>query len=121
MKKIFVLSIMMVLALNILGQDKKTAKEIDGTWLYTADMAPYEYQSGKVIFYEENGEYKAKIDIDGFVVPIQDLKIEKSMVSCSATIEYELIKIKLTLKDGKLSGNAETSEGSIPVVLEKEN
>ena len=120
MKKLFVLSIMMVFAMNILAQDQKTAKAIEGTWLYTADMAPYEYQEGKVIFFKKDGEYKAKIDIDGYIIPTKDLKIEKSKVTCSASVDYEPITIKLTLKDGKLSGEVDTYEGVIPVKLVKE-
>jgi len=121
MKKLFVLSaLIMIFAVNTFGQDHKTVAAIKGTWVYNSEMAPYEYQTGKVIFFEEDGNLKAKIDIDGYIIPIETLEIEDAKIHCKATIEYETVNIKLVLKDGKLSGDAVTYEGSIPVKLEKE-
>lgn len=119
MKKLFIISIFLVFAVSTFAQNVKTAEAIKGTWEYTAITAPYEYQNGKVIFFKEKGDYKAKIDIEGFIIPLTDLVIEKSEISCSASIDYEIVTIKLVLKDGKLTGNVETYEGLIPVELEK--
>jgi len=120
MKKLFVITgLLMIIASSTFAQDIKTAEAVKGTWDYTADTAPYEYQSGKVIFFKEKGEYKAKIDIDGYVIPLKELKIKKSEISAIASIDYEIVTLKLELKDGKLSGTASTYEGVIPLEFEK--
>ena len=116
---VFVLVLVTVVYLEAQGQ--RTIEEIKGTWNYTASKAPYEYQKGKMIFYEESGEMKAKLEIQGDEVNTHDLKIEGSTIECRAYLDYELIKIRLTLKDGKLEGNADSSsEGLIPVSLVKD-
>ena len=82
MKKLFVVSaLLLTIALNSFAQEPITAEAIEGTWDYTSEMAPYEYQSGKVIFFKEKGSYKAKIDTDGYITPLENLKIEKSKIS----------------------------------------
>ena len=121
MKKVLAISVLfMVLGVYLNAQDQKTIKEIKGTWNYTANQAPYDYQKGKMIFYEEGGDFKAKLEIQGDVINTQNLIIEGGKIEFKAYFDYELITIRLTLKDGKLEGNADSPDGLIPVSLVKE-
>ena len=113
--------LLMMVCVGAFAQDHKTCEEIEGTWSYTADEAPYEYQKGKMVFYDEGGALKVKIEIQGFYIYAQNLKIEGSEIVCTAYVENERITIKLNLKDGKLDGNVDSSDGVIPVSLVKED
>ena len=122
MKNIAAISILLLMVfVSANAQDQQIKKEIIGTWNYTADEAPYEYQKGKIIFYEEGGALKAKLDMKYNTMHAQKIEIEGREIVCTAYVEYELVTITLTLKDGKLDGNADTSEGKLPVTLVKEN
>ena len=121
MKKVLAISVLLMVTVCYLNaQDKETMKEIKGIWNYTASEAPYEYQKGKMIFYKEDGEFKAKLEIQGKEINTQNLKIEGDKIECSAYLDYEMITIRLVLKDGKLQGTADSSEGLIPVSLVKD-
>jgi glycoprotein endo-alpha-1,2-mannosidase len=90
-----------------------------GTWKYKANDAPFGFQSGKVVFYEEDDSTKAKIKIYGFSIPAEQLKIEGDEVSFIAQVEHEQISIKLEMTDNKLIGKIQASDLSSPIVMIK--
>jgi hypothetical protein len=120
MKKVFILPmllIMMLIACNSTAQNVE--KEIMGAWDYTAEQAPYEYQKGQVVFFEEDGETMAKIVIEDVTLDTQDLTIDGTNIVFVAFVDYEPVTIALELKDGKLAGNVGSPEGALPIALEK--
>lgn len=120
MKKLFAISVLtMMFAACLYAQDRNTRNELKGTWDYTADAAPYEYQKGKLIFVEEEGKLNAKVDIQGYVVRAQDLKIEKEDIEFAVYVDGERVKVNLTLKEGKMEGTAKTYEDQIPLTIVK--
>lgn len=92
---------------------------IMGTWNYTAEDAPFGFQTGKVIFYEEEGTAKAKIKIYGFTIETENLKIDGAKVSCTAEIEHEQISIKLEMIDNQLLGWVQFSDGGMSISMIK--
>jgi len=90
-----------------------------GTWNYTAKDAPFGFQSGKMIFYEEDGTKKAKIKIYGFTIATENLQIDGAKVSCTAEVEHEQISIKLEMKDNQLMGWIQFSDGGMAVEMVK--
>lgn len=90
-----------------------------GTWNYTAKDAPFGFQTGKVIFYEEYETTKAKIKIYGFTIDTENLEIEGAKVSFTAEVEHEQISIKLEMKDNKLIGWVQFSDGGMSIVMVK--
>lgn len=116
MKKFLAISVLtMMFAATMNAQDKNMITELKGTWEYTAENAPYEYQQGKLIFEQKDKELSAKIDIQGNIVAVRDLKIEKKNISFVVYVDGERVAVNLTLKEGKLKGTGETYEGPIPL------
>lgn len=90
-----------------------------GTWNYRVDEAPFGFQSGKVVFYQENDSTKAKIKFYGFTIAATDLKINGDEISLVVPIEHEQTSIKLTPGNNMLTGTVKFSDGSMPIVLTK--
>ncbi len=90
-----------------------------GTWNYTTEDAPFGFQTGKVIFYEEEGTTKAKIKIYGFTIDTEHLEIDGAKVSCTAVVEHEQISIKLEMKDNQLIGWVQFSDGGMAIEMVK--
>jgi glycoprotein endo-alpha-1,2-mannosidase len=95
-------------------------QEILGTWNYLANDASYGYQVGKVIFYEEGGITKVKVEIQGSSINAMNLIVEGNNVAFSVLVEHEQSSVKLELKDNKLVGEVLSSEGAISIAMVKE-
>jgi len=113
-------ALLLIVCLSINAQAKDTGKAIAGTWKYEAADAPYEYQTGKVVFYEEEGVSKVKVVTDYDVIKGENLKIEGNKIVFNAYVEYSYITVKIELKEDQLVGNVDTPEGVIAITLKKE-
>ena len=121
MKKLFTLSaVLLMFSICVNAQNENMEKKLKGTWNYTCKEAPYQYQKGKAIFYEEDKEFKVKIGIDGYAYHGRDLKITEQDVEFIVYVENELVALKLTLNDNKMKGTAKTYEADLAITLEKE-
>lgn len=121
MKKLFAISVItMMFAGYLYAQDQNTINELKGTWDYTAENAPYEYQEGKLIFEEVDNELNAKVNIQGYIISVRDLTIEQKNISFIVYVDGERVTVNLTLKEGKLKGTGETYEGPISLVAVKQ-
>ena len=60
-----------------------------GTWRYKVKEAPFGFRTGKAIFYEEDGQVKAKLKIYGLTIKTKDLVISESQVSFNAQVDIE--------------------------------
>lgn len=90
-----------------------------GTWNYIAKDAPFGFQTGKMIFYEEEETTKAKINIYGITIETDNLEIEGAKVSCSAEVENEQVSIKLEMKNNQLIGWVQFSDGGMSITMVK--
>ena len=59
-----------------------------GTWIYTVEDAPFGFQRGKVIFYEEGDSTRAKLKVYGLSMGTENLVIDGAM---QALIPEEMI------------------------------
>ena len=121
MKNVLKISaLLLIVCLSINVQAKDTSKAIAGTWKYEATDAPYEYQTGKVVFYEEEGVSKVKVVTDYDVIKGENLKIEGNKIVFNAYVENSYITVKIELKEDQLVGNVDTPEGVLAITLKKE-
>ena len=90
-----------------------------GIWNYTVEDAPFGFQTGKVIFFEEDSAIKAKIKIYGFTIDTEKLIIDSTKVSFISQIEHEQISIVLDMVGDQLIGEVRASEGAMPIVMVK--
>jgi glycoprotein endo-alpha-1,2-mannosidase len=91
-----------------------------GTWNYRVDDAPFGFQSGKVIFYNENDSVKAKIKFFGISIPAEDLKIDGDEISMIVPIEHENTLIRIKRVEDKFTGNVIFSDGNMSIILTKQ-
>ena len=94
-------------------------KGILGTWIYTVEEAPFGFQTGRVIFYEENDSVKAKLKVYGIPIETANLEIDSTRVSFTTQVEHEQVSIKLEKKEDKLVGLTYASEGSMAISMVK--
>ena len=94
-------------------------KGILGTWQYTVKDAPFGFQTGRVIFFEEDEMTRAKIKVYGISMKCDNLNIEGDKVSFTTRVEHEDVSIKLEMKDNKLVGLVHSSEGGMSIEMVK--
>jgi len=90
-----------------------------GTWVYTVEDAPFGFQTGRVIFYEENDSTKAKIRVYGLPIETSNLEIDSAKVSFTTQVEHEQISVKLEMKEESLIGMVHASEGAMSISMLK--
>ena len=86
-------------------------KDVVGTWDYSAPNAPYEYSKGQIIITEGEDKLEGKVDIDGYEMKLNSVKVEDGVLSFSLYVEGEYVSVKLTINGDNLEGKASTSEG----------
>ncbi|MBS2212686.1 hypothetical protein KEM09_14805 [Carboxylicivirga mesophila] len=111
------ISLVLMSAANLKAEEIK--KEVIGSWEFDVEHAPYEYQVGKAIFFNDNNELKVKLEFEYEDVNGVALTCEEKKLSFKVEVQYEEIEIQLELKDGKLVGKAITPEGDIPLAMTK--
>ena len=121
MKKVLILPVLLLIMMSVscVSNVQDVEKEIIGVWDYSTEHAPYEYQEGQVVFFQEDGETMAKIVIGEHTLETQDLMIEGAKIQFVAFVEHEPVTIELELKEGVLNGNVDSPEGLMPITLEK--
>jgi len=94
-------------------------KGILGTWIYTVEEAPFGFQTGRVIFYEEHDSVKAKLKVYGIPIETDNLEIDSTKVSFTTQVEHEQVSIKLEMGEEALIGLVHASEGTMPISMVK--
>ena len=97
-------------------------KKVDptGTWTYTAEEAPYEYNSGDFVIEKDGKEYAAKIVFgEYYEIKAINVKYEKNEISFKVYIEGESVYIKGTVGKETIEGTASYSDGTIPFTAKK--
>jgi len=115
------MNILRVAFLSLLFSEFAQANDLakgkfDGTWEYMAEYAPEGYQKGTMTI---NGQ-KLELVIGGYQkYAAQGVKVEKDVLSFYTYVEGTRVNVKLEIKDGVVSGIADTEEGKIPLKLTK--
>jgi len=116
MKKfLFIPIVLLMVSCTMKVQDKG----ILGTWIYTVEEAPFGFQTGRVIFYEENDSVKAKLKVYGIPIETANLEIDSAKVSFTTQVEHEEVSIKLEMKEDALIGMVHASEGAMDISMVK--
>lgn len=90
-------------------------KDVVGTWDYSAPNAPYEYSKGQIIITKGEDKLEGKVNIDGYEMKLNSVKVEGDLLTFSLYVEGEYVSVKLTIKEDSLEGKASTSEGLLEV------
>lgn len=98
------------------GQD---VSKIVGKWSYSAPDAPYGYQDGSLEFKSEKGKLTAKINIQGSVIEVKEIKVHGDTYSSSFYVDGNPIDLSITQNESKLEGIADTGGVSIPVTFRR--
>ena len=108
------LIILFALMVNVATVSAKD-KDVVGTWDYSAPNAPYEYSKGQIIITQGEDNLEGKVNIDGYEMKLNSVKVEDDVLSFSLYVEGEYVSVKLTIKEDALEGKASTSEGLLEV------
>lgn len=113
--------LLVILFVIVAGLNTSEAKDpqVIGTWDYSAPNAPYEYSKGQIIIAKKGDELEGKVSIDGYDMKLNNIKIDKDLLSFSLYVEGEYVSVKLTIKKDAFSGTADTPEGTIELTGEK--
>jgi hypothetical protein len=94
-------------------------KDVVGTWDYSAPNAPYEYSKGQIIITQGDDKLEGKVNIDGYEMKLNNIKVEGDVLTFSLYVEGEYVSVKLTVTGDTLEGKASTSEGLLDVTGQK--
>ena len=95
-------------------------EDLKGSWEFKVPEAPYEYNSGKIVFGEVDGKPTVTVRLkSGTEVKAQNVKFENDSISFGVMIEYELVKVLGKLTDNKITGKASSSQGLMNITVEK--
>jgi hypothetical protein len=108
------LIILFALMVNVATVSAKD-KDVVGTWDYSAPNAPYEYSKGQIIITQGEDKLEGVVNIDGYEMKLNSVKVEDDVLSFSLYVEGEYVSVKLTIKEDALEGKASTSEGLLEV------
>ena len=91
-----------------------------GNWSFNTPNAAYGYQTGTLTLTEEGSEIKGEVKFtDGYMVDLKEIEFNSNELSFSITVDYENIKVKMTLENDRLTGKVDTSEGILEVTAER--
>lgn len=107
LKTIFILTLFMTM------QSFATSKSVEGTWLYEAPTAPYEYTKGEIVIKKEKGEYNSEIKFKYNTISISSVTVEENNVIMKFYVEGELIKVNLIIDGDTFVGSSNTPEGTL--------
>ena len=108
------LIILVALMFNVATVSAKD-QDVVGTWDYSAPNAPYEYSKGQIIITQGEDKLEGKVDIDGYEMKLNSVKLEDDVLAFSLYVEGEYVSVKLTVKGDSFEGKASTSEGLLEV------
>jgi hypothetical protein len=95
-------------------------ENLNGTWLYKVAAAPYEYNSGKLIFGEKDGKITGTIKfMDGSEIKAQEVSIDNNNFSFSVVIQDNQVKVTGKIVTGKITGKVYSPQGLMDLTAER--
>ena len=122
MKKLFAFlmltGLLFSISLDISAQDHT---KIIGSWSFNAPDADQWYQTGTIVFTEDNSEIKGEVQFqDGYKVELSDIVFKDGELNFGLYIDYERINVSMILEKNKLSGTVDYSDGTLDISAEQE-
>jgi hypothetical protein len=116
-----VFSLFMIIPVSGQGTGKKNNPS--GTWKFDAPTASYGYTSGNIVVTLKEQKYNCLISFTGndLKLPCENVKLDGENFSFSAYVDGQEVKVLLKMENNsKMSGNAESQEGGVPLTLTRE-
>ena len=117
MKKICFL--MLCMLFSVLAFAQQDQSPLVGTWNYTASDAPYGYQKGQVVFVETEGVLGGKIIIQGYEIPLKEIKQNGNTYTSTTYIDGAVVDANFVWDGEKLNGKCTADGMQMPVLLVK--
>lgn len=92
-------------------QAEEKNKSLLGEWLYEVSDVPPEYETGSLIFSENEGQTVCVIKMEVGEIPVSNLVIEKKKITFSAYADGNEVKFEFIREKDKLSGKIDSHEG----------
>lgn len=100
-------------------KEVKKGADITGKWSYEAPTAPYGYNQGMIDILSKAGKLSAKLDIQGNITAINEIKQTGNTYTCTLYIEGASVDITLQPEGAKLTGKAEVNGDVMPVTFSR--
>ena len=94
---------------------KDPIKKYAGTWKFTAEQAPFGYQTGTMTFEIKDNKLTGylKFSENEYVINFQNIEINDEGITLELTVEYNQVSIKASVKNNIFSGTAASPEGPV--------
>lgn len=122
MKRLIMLSLLFLgIAVSVKGNSPVPAKEnFKGVWEYKVPDAPYEYSTGTLVLGEVDGKPTVTVKFkSGTEIKAQQVKVENDSISFEVMVEYEMVKVTGKLLDNRITGKANSSQGTMSLTAER--
>lgn len=121
MKRLVVLFVVLVSSVFMGNQANATnANQLKGKWKYKSQEAPYKYSTGQFIINDIDGKTTVTVKfMDDTKLKAENVRCEKTSISFVLNVEYNEIMVSCELKNGKLIGVADSSEGEMDITATK--
>ncbi len=120
MKKAFTALLCLLFCITISAQDKAADfSKLVGDWSFSAPDAPYGYQAGSFQIRQENGKLTAKVDIQGSILEIRDIKARGDKYFGSFYVDGTPVDLTMIQEGNTLKGMADAGGMQIPVKFKK--
>jgi len=93
---------------------------IEGVYEYKSAEAPYEYQKGTIELKKVENKWIAKVTANYQTFTAQEVKVEKTQVQFSISVDENSVLVKLQHKGNTLTGTASSdAEGVMKITAER--
>lgn len=121
MKNVFAFLLMLALSssftLDLSAQD---SKKVIGDWSFNVPQSEYYYQKGTLTIYEQESLLKGSVTFtSGEKATLEHVKFEKDELTFELSVEYELIKVTMNLKENMLKGVVQVEGSELPITAER--
>ena len=121
MKKIVLSALLLLVGVIFINAQNNVVKSDPvGSWKFEAPYAPEGYTTGTIMIGFAEQKYNASLSFPGndYKIPAEKVKFENDAVTFSVFVESEEVKVALKIDSAlKMSGNATTTQGNIPLTL----
>ncbi len=120
MKKLLILSLLLVFAATLQAAPNKKNKELLGKWKYEVASAPYGYEKGTLVFLEKEGELAGEVLFgDGSKTQMTKVTFVENIMKCGVYVEGSYVGIEAKVEGKNMTGSVDSPDGKIDLKAEK--
>ena len=86
-----------------------------GTWDYVVKDTPNGDTSGNFVIAKEGENYSGTLNGEGGTYPLENIKVEENVLSCSFDYQDMVLVIKGTIEGASFTGNVSVDYNSFPM------